>query len=133
LQRVELRAVSSSASVTTDGDLLERALGNLVDNALRHARAKRIVIGVRRRPGALRLMVVDNGGGVPSDERTHLFQEFTQGRHAGGGQRGGFGLGLASVRQIAALLNGRCGIDDRWRHGSAFFIELPLGDEHIRA
>lgn len=133
LQRVALHIVPSSAVVTTDGDLLERALSNLVDNALRHARARRILVGVRRRIGAVRLLVVDDGDGVPLEDRPHLFEAFRQGQGAGAGERGGFGLGLASVRQIADLLRGRCGLDERWRGGSAFYIELPLGDGHTRA
>lgn len=133
LQGVQLRAMSSTAVVTTDGDLLERALGNLVDNALRHARARRVLIGARCRGEVLRLLVTDDGIGVPAEDQSKLFNEFSQGRSAGEGERGGFGLGLASVRQIAQLLQGRCGLDERWRNGSAFFIELPLGDGHIRA
>ena len=133
LQGVSLRAVPSTVVITSDGDLLERALGNLVENALKHARAKRILFGAKRRGRALRLVVVDDGCGVPEDDRPYLFEEFRQGCAAGDGERGGFGLGLASVRQMAALLHGRAGLDERWRSGSAFFIEVPLGDGHIRA
>ena len=128
LAGVRLIAVSASAPVLADIDMLERALGNLVDNALRHAGARRILIGVRRRGAATRIYVIDDGVGVAADERDRLFDDYVQGRSAGAGERGGFGLGLASVRRMAELMGGRAGVDPGWCKGAAFFIELPQGD-----
>jgi signal transduction histidine kinase len=127
LAGVSLVAAPSSLALTADTDLLERALGNLVDNALRHAKARRVLIGARRSGDAVRFWVVDNGRGVAAEERERLFDDYVQGGDAGGGERGGFGLGLASVRRMAGLMGGRAALDPGWRKGAAFFIEVPLG------
>jgi signal transduction histidine kinase len=127
LAGVELVAAPSSLRLSADRDMLERALGNLVDNALRHARCRRVLIGARRRSRTARFWVIDDGVGVPAAERDGLFDDYVQGSSAGGGERGGFGLGLASVRRMAELMGGRAGLDPGWCKGAAFFIELPLG------
>lgn len=126
LARIDLRAVPSSIALSADFDLLVRALGNLVDNALRHSRARRVLVGVRRQGRSARFCVVDDGQGVATPDRERLFDDYVQGAGAGGGERGGFGLGLASVRRMAALMGGHAGLDPGWRNGAAFFIELPL-------
>lgn len=125
LQGVTLRAVASRVTVRADRDLLERALGNLIDNAIRHGRPRRVLIGARRRADAARLCVLDDGAGVPEGEQGRLFEAFFQGRSAGDGERGGFGLGLANVRRFARAMGGEAGLVGGWRKGASFFIDLP--------
>jgi signal transduction histidine kinase len=117
--------VDSRLRVVADADLLERALNNLVENALRHARASRLLIGARRHRDRVRIWVIDNGVGIAATDKPTLFDDYTRGGDRDGEQRGGFGLGLASVRRIATLLGGETGIDPKWRPGAAFFIDLP--------
>lgn len=99
---LSLRCVPSRAVVRSDPALLERMLRHLVTNAVRHAAGGRILVGVRRRAGALELMVCDEGGGIPGGRRDELFQGFT--RLGGADKRQGLGLGLRIVRQTAGLL-----------------------------
>jgi signal transduction histidine kinase len=125
LAEVSLIAVPSQFKVRGDADLVERALGNLVDNALRHAHAKRVLIGARHSRNRVRFWVIDDGAGVAKADVPRLFEDYTQGSDHGDDERGGFGLGLASVRRFAGLMNGYAGIEGKWRHGSAFFLDLP--------
>lgn len=119
---MRLTALPSRHAARYDPDLAARALGNLVDNAIRHARGERILLAARRAAnGMIDLWVLDDGEGVePGDH--DLFEDFAQGPGAG---RGGFGLGLASVRRIADLMGGQAGHDRRWRAGAAFFLRVP--------
>lgn len=123
-----IRYVSSSAVIHSDRVLIERALGNLVVNAVDHSGGTQILLGLRRRPGKVaQLWVIDNGAGVPEQEQTGLFTDYFQGERSQRERRGGFGLGLASVRRIARLLGGDARIDPRWRGGAAFCLELAPG------
>lgn len=97
LAEVNLIGASSSLVFRADPDLAARALGNLIDNSLRHADAKRVLVGARRRGDRVRLWVIDDGRGVAPDDVPLLFEDFTQGSHGNGRERGGFGLGLASL------------------------------------
>jgi signal transduction histidine kinase len=119
---VALSAMPSSRSALGDPGLVERCLGNFVVNALRHAKAKRVVVGVRAHAMTLRVWVVDDGRGISQPERERLFDDFVQGRESGGS---GFGLGLSSARRIAALMDGSVGYCPGPCGGSAFWLELP--------
>ena len=119
-----IRAIPSRILVRADPDLLERALSNLVGNTIRHAKARRLLIGVRRRGARVRLFAIDDGEGIADVDPDTLFDDYVMGTNNPGEVRGGFGLGLGSVRRIALLLGGTAGIEPRWHHGAAFFIEL---------
>jgi signal transduction histidine kinase len=128
----ELVALPSRLGVQADPALAERALGNLVTNAIRHAKARRVLIGARRMGGRVRLWVIDDGVGVGEADAERLFQDFAQGAH-GDEVRGGFGLGLASARRMAELMGGRVGLERNWRRGSAFWLELNPADNEASA
>jgi signal transduction histidine kinase len=120
---ITIKAGRARAMVAADRALLERALGNLVDNAIKHSGATRIILCHRRAGAAcVRLWVLDDGRGVAAADADQLFDDYFRGSAA---QSGGFGLGLSSVRRIAALLGGSAGFDPRWRDGAAFYLELP--------
>lgn len=125
LAGVQLIAVPCRLLVRGDIDLIERALGNFVDNALRHARAERVLIGARCKGDRVRFWVIDDGVGVAQADLPSLFDEFVRGSDHGDHERGGFGLGLASVAGLAKLMRGSAGIEVNWANGSAFFLDLP--------
>lgn len=121
---VELRALPIAGAVMGDPILIERNLNNFVTNALRHGKARRILVGARPRGANIRLYVVDDGRGVAPADIPRLFDDYFQGSDHGDEVRGGYGLGLASVRRMAKLMHGRAGLDPAWRGGAAFFLEL---------
>jgi len=124
LAGAELVALPSRLAANADPALAERALGNLVGNAIRHAKARRVLIGARRAAGRVRLWVIDDGVGVAQADAERLFDDFVQGSDHGDEVRGGFGLGLASARRMAQLMGGAVGLERKWRRGSAFWLEL---------
>jgi signal transduction histidine kinase len=131
----EHSAVAAEAGVTLNvrgierwafGDpvMLRRAVANLVTNALRHSDGRRVLLFARPRGDRVAVWAVDDGRGVAADDRATLFDDYSKGAGANPA-KGGFGLGLASVRRLAAAMSGRAGLDARWTRGAAFWIELP--------
>lgn len=131
LAGVQVVAMPTRLEVLADDQLLERSLNNLVANAVRHAKATRILVGARPRGDRLRLWVVDDGVGIPPADAPGLFDDYVQGSNHGDEVRGGFGLGLASARRMARLMNGDAALDTAWRHGSAFWVELPRAGARV--
>jgi signal transduction histidine kinase len=127
LKGVDIDALPTRLVASADSALVERALGNLVANAIRHAKARRVLVGARRKGDRVRVWVIDNGVGIPDADRPRLFEDHVQGSNHGDEIRGGFGLGLASCRRIAELMGGSAGHEPRWSNGAAFWIDLPLG------
>jgi two-component system, OmpR family, sensor kinase len=103
--------------VRGDRPALERALGNLLENARRYGPpGGRITVDVLARDGTARLSVTDEGRGLQPYEGARAFERFWRGRSEGQGS----GLGLAIVRATAERHGGRAYVD-----GSRFTIELP--------
>jgi signal transduction histidine kinase len=127
LAGIELSHVLSSLAVRADSSLMDRAIGNLVANAIAHSGSTKILIGARRMSKShVSVWVIDNGKGITPRDAVRVFDDYFQSRETHESARGGFGLGLASVRRIAQLLGGDAGLDPRWQKGAAFFITLPI-------
>ncbi|MFE2283024.1 sensor histidine kinase [Streptomyces sp. NPDC059443] len=104
--------------------LLERAVGPLLDNALRHARS-RVLLSARRQDAGIRIEVTDDGPGVPPSFAPELFRP---GRRADPGDgHTGAGLGLPLARRLARSVDGDVHHDEGHRHGARFVITLPAG------
>jgi signal transduction histidine kinase len=96
--------------VEVDRADVERALGNLVDNAVRHART-RVTLGWQRR-GEVRAWVVDDGNGVPAHERERVFDRFARLDEARDRDSGGSGLGLSITRELLGRNGARVWLED---------------------
>ena len=102
---------------------LEQAVGNLVDNALRHG-GPDVVLRAARRNGSVELHVLDDGAGFPPAFLDHAFERFTRADEARGGD--GTGLGLAIVETVARAHGGSAHAENRERGGADVWIALPV-------
>ncbi|MBK9011903.1 HAMP domain-containing sensor histidine kinase [Novosphingobium sp.] len=127
---IGIRAMPTSRRIRLDRVLFERALGNLIGNAIAHSGATRIVMGARhirgRSGGHIRIWVIDNGCGIARVDAGRIFDDYYRGSDSRAAAKSGFGLGLSSVRRIARLMDGNAGLDQRWLNGAAFFLEFPV-------
>jgi signal transduction histidine kinase len=92
-------------------DELRRVLANLVDNAVRHASSK-VALAVRAEDGGVVMTVVDDGPGIPADERERVFERFARLDDARDRDAGGTGLGLAIVRELLRRSDGSISLQD---------------------
>ena len=118
----ERRFAAALPKVRVDGEQIRRVIINLVDNAIEAMnRAGVITIETHHDPGAslVRLIVTDNGPGIPAAEREKLFMPYYSTK------RRGSGLGLAIVRRIVAEHGGTIEVGDNEPRGTKFTIELP--------
>ncbi|MGY0491722.1 sensor histidine kinase [Streptomyces sp. WG-D5] len=103
---------------------LARVLGNLVDNAQRHARAA-VRVTVRADAERVVLGVADDGAGVPRGERERIFERFVRLDDARSRDGGGAGLGLAIARDVAARHGGTLTVRTAPEGGALFELALP--------
>jgi two-component system OmpR family sensor kinase len=101
---------------------LEQAVGNLVDNALRHG-GRDVVLRAARRNGSVELHVLDDGAGFPPAFLDQAFERFTRADEARGGD--GTGLGLAIVDTVARAHGGSAHAENREGGGADVWISLP--------
>jgi signal transduction histidine kinase len=102
-------------------DLLEQAVRNLAENSAKHTREGRIVLRAYEVGQNLRVEVEDTGVGMSAETQRHVFDRFYRGQDR---DAGGFGLGLAIVRQAVRTLDGRVELDSAPGKGTLVRIEL---------
>jgi two-component system, sensor histidine kinase len=127
-KNLNLRLRPSALSVNTDSTLLLRVLSNLVSNALRYTETGGIVVGCRRRGSNVVIEVWDTGIGIPEEHQERIFEEFYQLNNPERDRTRGLGLGLATVRRIAQLLDHPIQLQSRVGKGSRFSITVPIAD-----
>ncbi len=102
---------------------LERAVYNLIDNAVRYTGdSKKIRVTLEKEGGKAVLRIIDFGKGISDEELSAIWDRYYTSRRRGG--KGASGLGLAIVKQITALHGGRCYAMSKQSEGSVFVIEL---------
>lgn len=121
--RVRFRSSLQPVIVRGSPVQLMRLLTNLLDNAQRHA-DNVVDVTVRREGGTVILEVLDDGEGIAEADRERVFQRFTRLDAARSRDAGGSGLGLALVRDIAAVHGGTITIEPSAR-GARFVLRIP--------
>lgn len=114
----------AGGAIVGDGERLEQALIQLLQNAVDHTPdGAEIAVGSRIRDGVAELWVRDAGPGIPPEERERIFERFAR---AGVRRSEGVGLGLAIVRAIAEGHGGRVRLDSEVGVGTTIRIEVPV-------
>jgi signal transduction histidine kinase len=126
--------VDAPAPVLVQGSRtqLRRAVANLLDNAGAHARGT-VRVAVHERDGQARVLVDDDGPGIPDADRERVFERFTRldehrSRNGSNGTSGGTGLGLSLVRGIVDRHGGTARVDTAPLGGARLVLDLPLSD-----
>ena len=116
-----------------DTDMMERALINLLSNALKFTDSGGQVTLEQyiSKDGNLCVSVTDTGVGIPPEALERIFTRFNQGDDSVTRRFGGTGLGLAISREIAELHGGVLTVRSTVRVGSTFTLRLPLGGGHV--
>ncbi|HAN56098.1 MAG TPA: two-component sensor histidine kinase, partial [Betaproteobacteria bacterium] len=123
---IHCHAVATLPMIEIDAALIERALANLVENALRYTPAGgSIALSAAAADAGISINVNDTGCGIANADMERVFERFFQSTHSREGN-GHAGLGLAIVKRVAALHNGHVAVRNRSGNGACFTLWLPL-------
>lgn len=122
---MQIRVRPTQHWMMADPALIERVIGNLVVNGIKHSRGETVLLSSRRRGDRIEFLVVDDGVGIDPANRQRIFDEYAQGDGVKLDPRGGLGLGLASARRIMELHGARLSLNGVWKAGAAFTGDLP--------
>jgi len=132
-QGVALQAEHEASAVAPfaalDIELFERAVANLVDNALKFCTAgDSIMLAAQVVDGRVQVSVADTGPGIAAADLPHLFDRFFQSRHsvAPATGEGGKGLGLAIVKRIVELHDGAVSVSSVLGTGTKVVLSVPM-------
>ncbi len=120
---------STPCIARADRRLLRRALGNLIDNAIKHSGGRRVEVSAGpTATGAVEIRVADDGGGISAGNAARLFDREFSVRHTSRSSVAGFGLGLPSAHRIAELLGGTLQLAPSTGRGCDFRLVLPAAE-----
>jgi signal transduction histidine kinase len=124
----EIALLASNAPVWVKGnaEMMQRAVRNLAENAIKHAPPDTVVEFVVEEDGTVR--VRDQGPGIPEEERDLIFRRFWRRDRS---QQGGTGLGLSIVQRIVELHGATITVENRYGGGAEFSIHFVAADQTV--
>jgi two-component system phosphate regulon sensor histidine kinase PhoR len=125
---VRLSAELPPTATAVEGDprALEHVLSNLVDNAVKYcAPGTRVVVSAAEDEDRIKLVVSDNGPGIPPQSVPRLFERFYRVDAGRSRELGGTGLGLSIVRHMVEAMRGKVSVESEVGRGSVFTVSLP--------
>lgn len=117
--------------VCGDYDRLKQVVVNLVGNAIKYTpEGGEVIVGLSKVDGRARLIVSDNGPGIPAEDMPHIFERFYRGEKSRTRTRDGkgFGLGLSIAYWIVRNHMGTIEVDSNEGKGTVFCVSLPLAE-----
>lgn len=126
--------IDAECVVKADQQRLKQILTNLINNGIKYNKSYgHVILSIEKLPtpkqACIRIKVIDNGVGISAKNLNKIFNPFER-IDAEQTNTEGTGLGLAVVKQLAALMNGEVGVSSVYGKGSTFWIDLPVGDNH---
>ncbi|HEX3019221.1 MAG TPA: ATP-binding protein [Chitinispirillaceae bacterium] len=115
----------SDLEAVTNSDLLEQAVSNLIDNAIKYSpEGKSVLIKAEKNREELIISIIDEGIGIPPEHHQRIFERFYRVDKARSRKMGGTGLGLSIVKNICISLGGKITVESKVGEGSVFRIIL---------
>jgi signal transduction histidine kinase len=128
----QISVQSEEAVISGNADLLELAVGNLLENAIKYSSgAAKVCVHVFREGANINIAVQDEGIGIPKEHLAHIFDRFYAVNKALSRKLGGAGLGLSLVNSIIKKHGGSISVASEYGKGSIFTLSLPLTKQSI--
>ena len=129
LQTLVLEVGHGLPRVLGNPDYLERAISNLIDNAIKYSPERGTIrVAVRQDAESVTVEIEDNGIGIPADDIARIFERFYRVDDARSTASGRVGLGLAIVKTIAGLHRGSAAIQSELGKGTRVTLMFPLSE-----
>ncbi|MCC6950511.1 MAG: HAMP domain-containing histidine kinase [Phycisphaerales bacterium] len=138
--QLKLEVPEDMPLITTDGKRLQQIVFNFLSNAVKFVepaektgrtptvtlRAERLVATDAGADELVRISVIDNGPGIPSEDHQRVFEKFYQRDATHTREQGGTGLGLAISKELATMLGGEIQVESEVGRGAMFSVILPM-------
>lgn len=127
-KKIKIKKAFSSSEIYVQGNatLLQRAIMNILENAIKYSDCSLININVKEGKTSVEITIQDNGKGISKEHTDKVFERFYRIDRSRSRSVGGSGLGLAITKEIIEAYNGQIKLQTKGQKGSRFIITLPL-------
>ena len=134
-QTLQIEISHDLPRVLGNADYLERAISNLIDNAIKYTpEGGTVRVSARQEPDEMIVVEVeDNGIGIPADDIPRIFERFYRVDRSRSREMGGTGLGLSIVKHVAQVHGGSIDVTSTPGSGSCFRLRLASPREVLAA
>ena len=123
-KNIEIDADFGECTVKSNDELLSRVFINVLDNAIKYSRENgKVGVYVTESDGKISVTIADDGIGMDEETKRRMFDKYFRADKSRNTR--GNGLGLATVKKIAELLELKIKVDSKTDNGTKFTIELP--------
>jgi len=124
-KHVNLSLISGDVILISDDQLLERALYNLLENAIKYNVTNgSVTVTIADQPKQVDLIISDTGIGISNENKKHIFELFYRADDSRNSSIKGYGIGLSLVSKIINQLNGTITVTDNTPKGTVFRIRI---------
>ena len=127
-KKLSIEYIGNDFIVISDPLLLTRIIRNLISNAIKYTEQGSISLQAEQHDDHIELSIQDTGIGIPENQFSFIFNEYTQLNNEARDRSKGVGLGLALVRRMCNLLQIPISVESTLEKGSTFKLVLPLGN-----
>ncbi len=131
-RNIKLSFEGRGGTIVTDPALLQRILGNLIENALKAANSA-VIIEAHHDYNSWVFCVSDDGAGIANEDVDRIFESYVTLQDTVAGQGGGYGLGLFVVKEFSKLLGGQITVNSQCDEGCQFTLNLPDQNAQLSA
>ncbi len=127
-RRMNVGTSGTPGKISIDAKLIDHAISNLISNAFKYSSEHDPELHIAYEKNSIKIIVSDQGMGIPKSEIPNLFQPFYRAENAKSME--GTGLGLAIVKEYVELNDGEVLVESRLKRGTTFTIILPNRDRN---
>lgn len=123
-QEVQFQTLLNESPVYTDKQFIRNIVNNLISNASKYSEEDKLIkLQVAQNGDDYRILVIDQGIGIPKEDQAHLFERFYRASNCGNVK--GTGLGLHIVKKYLELMGGSINFESEAGKGTSFIVQLP--------
>lgn len=121
------REIEPGITLMADATLFSRMISNLIRNSYRYGRENGYIqVSLRQKEKSVLFSVTDNGIGIQAEDLPHIWNRFYRADKSRSREKGGLGLGLSMVRQIARIHGAKVHVESVEHVGSRFTVSFPV-------
>ena len=130
--KIEVKHQDDLLLAKMDAKLIVQVMINLIDNAIKYTpKGSNITVKTKRQDEWAVISVIDDGAGIPDENKDQVFEMFYSGANRVADSRRSLGLGLSLCKAIVNAHGGTLGISDNFPHGAVFTFTLPIEEVRI--